>query len=149
RALGARSRSAEDPRRANRAPRSSADHGHRRGRAADRARPAARGHAGEGDPRVSRSWMPQPIGGQVRRELARYGPAAGMADIVRAWPELVGEEVARNSWPARIARDGTLHVHTSSSAWAFELGQLAPTILGRLRETLPQTSTPALRFAVG
>ena len=93
--------------------------------------------------------MPQPIGGEVRRELSRYGPAAGMADIVRVWTELVGEEVARNAWPARIARDGTLHVHTSSSAWAFELGQLAPTILERLRETLPESSTPALRFAVG
>ena len=98
---------------------------------------------------MSRSWMPQPIGGEVRRELSRYGPAAGMADIVRVWPELVGEEVARNAWPARIARDGTLHVHTSSSAWAFELGQLAPTILERLRETLPEASTRALRFAVG
>jgi hypothetical protein len=72
-----------------------------------------------------------------------------MADIVRIWTELVGQEVARNAWPARIARDGTLHVHTSSSAWAFELGQLAPTILERVRETLPETSTPALRFAVG
>jgi hypothetical protein len=95
------------------------------------------------------SWLPQRIGGDVRRELSRYGPAAGMADIVRVWPELVGEEVSRNAWPARIARDGTLHVHTSSSAWAFELGQLAPTILERLRETLPKNSTPALRFAVG
>jgi predicted nucleic acid-binding Zn ribbon protein len=95
------------------------------------------------------SWLPKRIGGDVRRELSRYGSAAGMADIVRVWTELVGEEVARNAWPARIARDGTLHVHTSSSAWAFELGQLAPTILERLRETLPETSTPALRFAVG
>jgi predicted nucleic acid-binding Zn ribbon protein len=97
---------------------------------------------------VSR-WAPQQIGGQVRRELARFGAADGMADIVGAWPELVGEEVARNAWPARIARDGTLHVHTSSSAWAFELGQLAPAILERLRETLPNTAPPALRFAVG
>jgi predicted nucleic acid-binding Zn ribbon protein len=94
-------------------------------------------------------WVPQQIGGQVRRELARFGAADGMADIVGAWPALVGEEVARNAWPARIARDGTLHVHTSSSAWAFELGQLGPTILERLRETLPKAAPPALRFAVG
>ena len=95
------------------------------------------------------NWTPQPIGGQVRRELARFGAAEGMADVVGAWPELVGEEVARNAWPARIARDGTLHVHTSSSAWAFELGQLGPTILERLRETLPKVAPKALRFAVG
>jgi predicted nucleic acid-binding Zn ribbon protein len=95
------------------------------------------------------NWSPQPIGGQVRRELARFGAADGMADVVGAWPKLVGEEVARNAWPARIARDGTLQVHTSSSAWAFELGQLAPTILERLRETLPKSPLKALRFAVG
>jgi predicted nucleic acid-binding Zn ribbon protein len=95
------------------------------------------------------NWTPQPIGGQVRRELARFGAADGMADVVGAWPELVGEEVARNAWPARIGRDGTLYVHTSSSAWAFELGQLAPTILERLRETLPKAALKALRFAVG
>ena len=95
------------------------------------------------------NWTPQQIGGQVRRELARFGAADGMADVVGAWPELVGEEVARNAWPARIARDGTLQVHTSSSAWAFELGQLAPTILERLRETLPKSPLKALRFAVG
>ena len=95
------------------------------------------------------NWAPQPIGGQVRRELARFGAADGMADIVAAWPALVGEDVARNAWPARIARDGTLHVHTSSAAWAFELGQLAPSILERFRETLPKTPPKALRFAVG
>jgi predicted nucleic acid-binding Zn ribbon protein len=95
------------------------------------------------------SWMPQPIGRQVRRELSRFAAADGMADIVGAWQEVVGEEVARNAWPARIARDGTLHVHTSSSAWAFELGQLAADILERLRRTLPETAPPALRFAVG
>jgi hypothetical protein len=57
--------------------------------------------------------------------------------------------VAANAWPARIAGDGTLHVNTSSSAWAFELGQLAPTILARLAETLGESAPTSLRFAVG
>jgi hypothetical protein len=94
-------------------------------------------------------WGPQPIAGDVRHELARFGPAAGMADIVDAWPAAVGEEVARNAWPARIGRDGTLHVHTSSSAWAFELGHLAAEIVGRLQTALGEVAPPALRFAVG
>ena len=85
----------------------------------------------------------------VRRELTRFGPQAEIGRLAEAWPDAVGEQIARNAWPARVSRDGTLHVHTSSSAWAFELGQLAPTILERLRETLPKSSTPALRFAVG
>ena len=85
----------------------------------------------------------------VRGELARFGPAAGVAEIVAAWPDAVGEAIARNAWPARLARDGTLHVTTDSSAWAFELGQLAPTLLERLRGALGGDAPTALRFAVG
>jgi hypothetical protein len=72
-----------------------------------------------------------------------------MPDVVAAWPEAVGPMIAANAWPARIARDDTLHVNTSSSAWAFELGQLAPTVLERLREKLGESAPKALRFAVG
>ena len=72
-----------------------------------------------------------------------------MAEIVRAWPGAVGETVARNAWPARLARDGTLHVHTASSTWAFELGNLAGTILEELRRELEEGTPPALRFSPG
>jgi hypothetical protein len=90
------------------------------------------------------------IGGDVRRELERFGPtAAGMSELVSAWPELVGEQIARNAWPSRLARDGTLHVATSGSAWAFELTQLAPELLARLREGLGDLAPRALRFGPG
>ncbi|HVM16109.1 MAG TPA: DUF721 domain-containing protein [Gaiellaceae bacterium] len=89
------------------------------------------------------------IGDDVSRELRRFGPAAGIADVVAAWPAAVGEAIARNAWPARLARDGTLHVATSSSAWAFELAQLAPELLGRLREAVGDAAPAALRFAPG
>jgi hypothetical protein len=92
---------------------------------------------------------PDRIGDGVRRELGRFGPAAGMAEIVTAWPGLVGEQIAQNAWPARIARDGTLHVSTSSSAWAFELAHHAPQILERLQSTLRESAPQALRFAPG
>jgi hypothetical protein len=72
-----------------------------------------------------------------------------MPEIVEAWPETVGPMVAANAWPARIARDGTLHVNTSSSTWAFELGQLAADIAGKLGERLGEKAPKALRFAVG
>ena len=92
---------------------------------------------------------------QVRRELGRFGSGPGgmgdgdMAGIVRAWPEAVGETVARNAWPARLARDGTLHVNTASATWAFELGRLAATIVDQLRPELGESTPPALRFAPG
>lgn len=90
------------------------------------------------------------LGRHVRRELGRYGPVDGdMVGIVRAWPAAVGEDVARNAWPARLARDGTLHVNAVSSTWAFELGRLAPTILEQLRAELGDATPPALKFAPG
>jgi hypothetical protein len=92
---------------------------------------------------------PERIGDDVKKELGRFGPAAGMAELVGVWPSLVGEQIAKNAWPARFARDGTLHVATSSSAWAFELSQLAPQLLGRLQESLGVVAPQAIRFAPG
>jgi hypothetical protein len=89
------------------------------------------------------------IGANIKRELGRFGTAGSMADLVAAWPAAVGETVAANAWPARFARDGTLHVATSSSAWAFELTQLAGEVTARLRETLGKDAPARLRFAPG
>jgi hypothetical protein len=86
---------------------------------------------------------------QVASELSRFGASAGMVRIVEAWPGAVGRTIARNAWPARIARDGTLHVATSSSAWAFELGQLHDDILRRVRAATGAAAPSKLRFAVG
>jgi predicted nucleic acid-binding Zn ribbon protein len=91
----------------------------------------------------------EPIGENVRRELKRFGPTGAMAEIVRAWPAAVGEAIARNAWPARVTRDGTLHVATSSSAWAFELGLLEADIRGRLIPALGADAPKGLRFAPG
>lgn len=85
----------------------------------------------------------------VERQLGRFDGAGSMPRIVTVWPAAVGDEVARNAWPARVARDGTLHVHTSSSVWAFELGQLAPRILERLDAELGRHAPKALRFVQG
>ena len=89
------------------------------------------------------------IAADVDRQLRRFGPAAGMGDIVAAWPAAVGSTVAQNAWPARVARDGTLHVATRDSLWAFELAQLAPTMLEQLRVALGEATPAGLRFAPG
>jgi hypothetical protein len=78
----------------------------------------------------------------VRGELARFGAQAGLAELVERWPEAVGDGIARNAWPARIARDGTLHVATADSVWAFELGHRAQEIAAAL-------GVAAVRFAPG
>jgi hypothetical protein len=89
------------------------------------------------------------IASDITSELGRFGPAAGMVRIVEAWPGAVGVTIARNAWPARIARDGTLHVATSSSSWAFELAQLEADVLKRLRSATGRDAPAKLRFAVG
>ena len=91
----------------------------------------------------------EPLGEDVRRELGRLGPAGAIADVVAVWPEAVGPAIAANAWPARISRDGTLHVATKSSTWAFELTQLAATIHKRLAEALEPPAPASLRFAPG
>ena len=89
------------------------------------------------------------IGDEVRRELSRFGTADEMVELVAAWPGAVGETLAANAWPARFARDGTLHVATSSSAWAFELQQLEREVAARLSEVVGERAPRKLRFAPG
>jgi hypothetical protein len=89
------------------------------------------------------------IGTEVKRELSRFGGAGAMTELVAAWPAAVGETVAANAWPARLARDGTLHVNAASSTWAFELQQLETEIAGRLREAVPEAAPRRLRFVPG
>jgi hypothetical protein len=78
----------------------------------------------------------------VRVELGRFGAAGDLAEMVERWPEAVGDAIARNAWPSRIARDGTLHVNTADSVWAFELSQRSPEIAARL-------GVPGVKFAPG
>ncbi len=85
------------------------------------------------------------VGNAVARELARFGPTSGMAPVVEAWPGAVGSEIARNAWPARLGRDGSLRIHTKDSVWAFELAIRAEEIGARLGELAP----PRLVFVAG
>ena len=87
----------------------------------------------------------------MRGALSAAGvPDAGaLADVTRAWPNAVGDEIARAAWPSRIARDGTLLVTTSSATWAFELGLLAGEILAKLGAAVGESAPTALRFSPG
>jgi hypothetical protein len=91
------------------------------------------------------------IGGHVERELARGGSrdVLPLAALTTAWPEVVGDAIARHAWPLRIARDGTLHVATASATWANELAFLGDEIAERLRERLGSDAPARLRCAPG
>lgn len=91
------------------------------------------------------------IGRGVERELSRTGSgeALALSHVTAAWPRVVGDAVARQAWPLRLGRDGTLHVATTSATWAFELDLLAPEIHARLAAALGDETPSALRFRVG
>jgi hypothetical protein len=88
---------------------------------------------------------------EVERTLATSGGGAGLAlaEITAVWPRAVGEAVSRQAWPLRVSRDGTLHIATSSSTWAFELDRLSPEIEERLAELMGSSAPAKLRFRVG
>lgn len=85
----------------------------------------------------------EPVGDQIRAELSRVGADSGAGDTVTAWPAAVGEEIARNAWPARTQPDGTLVVHVRDAIWGFELTQRAGEISARL------PGRPRLKFTPG
>jgi len=89
--------------------------------------------------------------GSLRGALRGAGvPDAGaLADVVRVWPEAVGDAIARAAWPQRIARDGTLLVAATSSSWAFELGLLAEEILAKLAAAVGEGAPTAITFSPG
>lgn len=91
------------------------------------------------------------IGDGVERELKRSGGAdvVPLTRLTAVWPSAVGPAIARQAWPLRVGRDGTLHVATASATWANELTLLAGDILDRLREQLGPEAPAALRCAVG
>jgi hypothetical protein len=66
-----------------------------------------------------------------------------MGAILEAWEAAVGPEIARNAWPARFQRDGTMIVHAADAIWAFELQSQAQ----RISERLPES--PPLKFVPG
>lgn len=89
--------------------------------------------------------------GSVRGALRGAGvPDAGaLAEVTRAWPDAVGDAIARAAWPQRIASDGTLLVAASSATWAFELGLLGEEILAKLGGAVGTGAPTAIRFSPG
>ncbi len=87
----------------------------------------------------------------VRGALRGAGvPDAGaLADVVRVWPEAVGDAIARAAWPKRISRDGTLQVAAISATWAFELTLLADEILAKLDAAVTEGAPTAISFSPG
>lgn len=86
--------------------------------------------------------------------IAQWRPSDGsglrdpLALLQAGWSDIVGEEVAANSRPGRIA-DGTLVIITRSSAWSQQLSFLAGQVLDAVSARLPSAGIERLRFRFG
>ena len=76
------------------------------------------------------------------------GPRDPVVLLAAGWAEIVGEEVARNSHPSRIA-DDTLFVTTRSSSWSQQLSYLSDRIVQAVRARFPALPVAEMRFRVG
>lgn len=90
----------------------------------------------------------------LRALLAHWHPAGErvalggeVGALAAAWPDAVGEDVARRTRTTAF-RDGTLTVITPSNAWSHQLTFLAPTIVQRMCERCPGVDLRKLRFVV-
>ena len=91
--------------------------------------------------------IPGSIESEIHEQLGRLGGSEvfGLGGLTEAWTTAVGPAIAANAWPARVTRDGTLIVHTTSSVWAQELTQLEQELKQRLASAAPSR----MRFVVG
>lgn len=91
--------------------------------------------------------MPQPLAGDIG---AAAGPDLGpLRRVAAAWPDAVGEQLARVARPARLTRDGALVVHAADASWMHAIALEERRILRRLAEALGGDAPTALKVEVG
>lgn len=69
-----------------------------------------------------RGGWPSRLSDVMPAALDRVGPSGLIVEsrVRRAWPEVVGEQIAANAWVQRL-RSTTLEVATAGDVWAQEL----------------------------
>jgi predicted nucleic acid-binding Zn ribbon protein len=85
---------------------------------------------------MTRRRAPRPIAAAVEAALERAEPATLLAAVQSAWPDAVGETIAREATPVS-ERDGVVTVACRSATWAQELDLLSGEIIGQIRQNLP------------
>lgn len=67
------------------------------------------------------------------------------SELLIAWPQLIGEEVAVHTDPVSV-EDGLLTVRCDSTAWAQQLRMMRNEVLARIAERHPTAGIEAIRF---
>jgi len=87
---------------------------------------------------------PRPLSLAIDRIRDDLTPQTLLAKVQRAWPDAVGESIAREARPTG-ERSGTLTISCSASVWAQELDLMGPTIVERLNSLLRDGEISRLR----
>ncbi|SCF45058.1 Predicted nucleic acid-binding protein, contains Zn-ribbon domain (includes truncated derivatives) [Streptomyces sp. LcepLS] len=92
---------------------------------------------------------PLAFGAAIHRLMSDRGweTRAAVGGVMNRWPQIVGEDVARNSEPLHYDEDErVLRVRCQSNSWATELRLLAPQLVARLNEALGHDTVRLLRI---
>jgi predicted nucleic acid-binding Zn ribbon protein len=94
--------------------------------------------------------FPQQVGGALHGILTQLdsGGRFELVRLIRIWPEMVGEAIARRTEVASV-KFHTAVIKVVGAMWIQELNLMKPQILGRLRAALGDDSVRDLRFVLG
>ncbi len=98
-----------------------------------------------------RRGKPTRLGDAIAGWLKSAGLAErlGQAEVVNAWPALVGERIAEAASPESVSPDGTLFVRVKSSAWRQELSLMTPEVLALINAGRRAGRIRRIRWLVG
>jgi predicted nucleic acid-binding Zn ribbon protein len=78
---------------------------------------------------------PRPLAAAVDALTADLAPATALATVQQAWPAAVGDAVAAQTEPVRLAaRSKTLTVACSQAVWAQELHLMSAAVVAALEQ---------------
>jgi predicted nucleic acid-binding Zn ribbon protein len=100
---------------------------------------------------TARRGKPTKLGEALAGFLKSAGLAdrLGQADVVNAWPALVGERIAHAATPESVTADGTMFVRVQSSAWRQELSLMTPEVLALINTGRAAGRIKRIRWLVG
>lgn len=75
------------------------------------------------------------------------GPVLKLFDLVRQWPQVIGETFSEKAFPMHL-RAGTLTLQATSPSWANELQLMSPSLLDKIRRACPSLKIQRLKFIV-
>ena len=99
---------------------------------------------------AARRSRPEPIAAAMQPLIERLDREGhfGIVRLVKAWPDIVGETIARRTEIASL-KFHTATVKVSGAMWIQELSLMTPQILERIRAHLGDDTVRELRFVRG